>query len=120
VRDLGSRGPRSSPNGRFRILNVARLSRQKGQDLRLQALAIASPELPEVSLTLVGSGPNEELLRDTARELGLSDIVSFAGYASDPASHFRSADCFVLASRWEGLRRRACRGAAIRPAPAGH
>jgi glycosyltransferase involved in cell wall biosynthesis len=103
VRDLGSRGPRSSPNGRFRILNVARLSRQKGQDLLLQALAIASPDLPEVSLTLVGSGPDEELLRDTARKLGLSDIVSFAGYASDPASHFRSADCFVLASRWEGF-----------------
>ena len=103
VRDLGDRGSRAAATGRFRFLNVARLSRQKGQDLLLEALAIARPDLPPVSLTLVGSGPDEDKLRQLSRELGLDDIVTFAGYTSDPASYFRSADCFVLASRWEGF-----------------
>ena len=35
--------------------------------------------------------------------LGVEDLVVFAGYASDPAPHFAQADCFVLASRWEGF-----------------
>ena len=103
VRELAERETRSAPQGPFRFLNVARLSRQKGQDLLLEALALARTDLPPVSLTLVGSGPEEASLRRLSRKLGLNDIVSFAGYTSDPASHFRSADCFVLPSRWEGF-----------------
>ena len=103
VRELADRESRSARQGPFRLLNVARLSRQKGQDLLLEALAIARPDLPPVSLTLVGSGPEEDSLRRLSRELGLDDIVNFGGYTSDPARHFRSADCFVLPSRWEGF-----------------
>jgi glycosyltransferase involved in cell wall biosynthesis len=103
VRELPGHESRSTLDGQFRLLNVGRLSLQKGQDLLLEALAIARPDLPPVSLTLVGSGPQEDRLRQLSRQLGLDDIVTFAGYTSDPASHFRSADCFVLPSRWEGF-----------------
>ncbi len=103
VRDLPGRRQKHRPKGQFRFLNVARLSRQKGQDLLLEALAMARAELPAVSLTLVGSGPEEDSLRRLSRQLGLDDIVRFAGYSSDPARHFGSADCFVLPSRWEGF-----------------
>jgi glycosyltransferase involved in cell wall biosynthesis len=103
VRDLGAAAPRSAGNGVFRFLNVARLSYQKGQDILLEALALARPDLPPVSLTLVGSGPEEASLRRQCRSLGLDDLVIFAGYASDPTVQFRNADCFVLPSRWEGF-----------------
>jgi glycosyltransferase involved in cell wall biosynthesis len=104
VRDLlGEPATRSAHNGQFQFLNVARLSYQKGQDILLQALAMARPDLPPVTLTLVGSGPDEAALRRLCRDLGLDDIVTFAGYIPDPADHFRSADCFVLPSRWEGF-----------------
>jgi glycosyltransferase involved in cell wall biosynthesis len=94
---------RAAGQGRFRFLSVGRLSRQKGQDLLLEALAIARADLPPVELTLVGSGPEEGRLHRMTRQLGLEDIVHFAGYRSDPSPYFRSADCFVLASRWEGF-----------------
>lgn len=103
VRALPDTSARPAPAGPFRFLSVGRLSDQKGQDLLLEALALARPFLPPVELTLVGSGPEEARLRRLAEELGLTDLVTFAGYVSDPSAHFRSADCFVLASRWEGF-----------------
>jgi glycosyltransferase involved in cell wall biosynthesis len=103
VRDLGDSGARSPGDGRFRFVNIARLSRQKGQDILLRALAVARPDLPPVTLTLVGSGPDEAALRWLSSELGLDNVVIFAGYSSDPASYLRCADCFVLSSRWEGF-----------------
>lgn len=89
--------------GPFRFVNVARLSRQKGQDILLRALARARPELPPVSLTLVGAGPDEADLKRLSSDLGLDDIVVFTGYTSNPGSYFAAADCFVLPSRWEGF-----------------
>ena len=103
VRALEGATSRSSPEGRFRFLSVGRLSHQKGQDLLLEAVALARPHLPPVELTLVGSGPEEDRLRRLTQQLGLEDIVRFEGYVSDPAPWFRSADCFVLTSRWEGF-----------------
>ncbi|MGE3285964.1 MAG: glycosyltransferase [Pseudonocardia sp.] len=98
----GETGPRPR-TGEFRLLNVGRLDRQKGQDVLLRALAIARPSLPPTRLTIVGSGPDEPALRELSRHLGLSDIVDFPGYLPDPATHFGNADCFVLSSRWEGF-----------------
>jgi glycosyltransferase involved in cell wall biosynthesis len=95
--------PREDGEGLLRLLSVGRLSRQKGQDILMRALAIARPDLPRVHLTLVGNGPEEPVLRALCTDLGLDDIVTFAGYVADPADHFRSADCFVLPSRWEGF-----------------
>jgi glycosyltransferase involved in cell wall biosynthesis len=106
VRDLVDEGPdraEARPGELFRFVNVGRLSRQKGQDILLRALAIARPDLPPVRLTLVGSGPEEAHLRRLSRELGLDDVVTFTGYAPDPAAYLRDADCFVLSSRWEGF-----------------
>ena len=87
----------------FTFVSVARLSRQKGQDLLLRALAIARPDLPDVRVNLVGAGPDEDRLRQMSADLGLDDIVEFTGYTSDPTSYLRAADCFVLPSRWEGF-----------------
>ena len=103
VRDLGAPDPLPSDGARFRFVSVARLSRQKGQDLLLRALALARPSLPPVELVLVGSGPEADSLRRLSTELGLDDLVTFTGYSPDPVQHLRAADCFVLASRWEGF-----------------
>jgi glycosyltransferase involved in cell wall biosynthesis len=104
MRELGDAGGHSpAADGRFRFLNVGRLSRQKGQDILLRALALARPDLPPVCLTLLGTGSDEADLKRLSSSLGLDDVVEFAGYAADPADHFRRADCFVLASRWEGF-----------------
>ncbi len=102
VRSFGETGSPAPRGDVFRLITVARLSHQKGQDILLRALAIARPDLPPVHLTLVGSGPEEVPLRQLSSELGLDDIVTFAGYVSEPEEHLREADCFVVPSRWDG------------------
>ncbi len=54
-------------------------------------------------MTVVGNGPDEADLHTLCAELGLSDVVSFPGYTSDPARYLRESDCYVLSSRWEGF-----------------
>lgn len=90
-------------NNPFHFVNVARLSRQKGQDILLRGLALARADLPAVRLTLVGDGPQAEELKQLSKDLGLDDIVTFTGFVNDPSSYLESADCFVFASRWEGF-----------------
>lgn len=88
----------------FRFLNVARQSHQKGQDVLLEALANARPNLPAgTTLTLVGSGPDESELRRRTRELRLEHMVEFVPFTAHPEEYFATADCFVLPSRWEGF-----------------
>lgn len=82
------------------LVQVGRLSVQKGQDRSLRALA----RLPDrtARLRLVGAGPLEQELRDLADELGVGDRVEFTG-TDDPRPHLRAADVVLLPSRWEGM-----------------
>ncbi|WFG44917.1 glycosyltransferase [Pseudonocardia alni] len=105
VRPLpGAVDPPARPgDGVFRFVTVARLTRQKGQDRLLDALAVARPDLPQFRLTLVGTGDMEAELQEQCSRLGLDDVVAFTGRVSDPSPHLHEADCFVLPSRWEGF-----------------
>jgi glycosyltransferase involved in cell wall biosynthesis len=77
---------------------VGRLSRQKGQDALLDAWSQVRAEVPDASLTLVGSGPDEAGLR--ARHV---DGVSFAGERDDVPEWLSAADVAVFPSRWEAM-----------------
>lgn len=101
VRDLAAEPQR--PLSASHFVCVARLSYQKGQDVLLKAFAEALPRIPGATLTLAGSGPDEELLRKLAHNLGLDDSIEFVGFVSDPSPFLARASCFVMASRWEGF-----------------
>jgi glycosyltransferase involved in cell wall biosynthesis len=60
------------------LLFVGELRRIKGVDLLLNALAEIKPE-KAVTATIVGSGPEEEHLKDMASRLGLDGLVRFPG-----------------------------------------
>jgi glycosyltransferase involved in cell wall biosynthesis len=85
------------------LLAIGRLSREKGFDLLLEALALVRQSLPQTTLAIAGSGPEGEALKKQSRELGLQAAVCFLGHVADPAVHFASASVFVLSSRHEGL-----------------
>jgi PEP-CTERM/exosortase A-associated glycosyltransferase len=51
----------------------------EGLDLLLEAMPRILTERPEARALLVGGGPQEERLKDTARRLGVADKVIFAG-----------------------------------------
>ncbi|HEU4525720.1 MAG TPA: glycosyltransferase family 4 protein [Gemmatimonadales bacterium] len=59
------------------MLSVARLSRHKGVDTALKALARLSGRYPDLHYAVVGTGEELEALEDEARQLGVGDRVQF-------------------------------------------
>lgn len=83
------------------LLAVGRLVEQQK---RFADLLHALVELPEFTLTLVGSGPAEATLKSLAAKLGIADRVAFAGFVSDRAvlrELYRNCGVFVSTSAWE-------------------
>ncbi len=80
------------------VVCVGRLSRQKGQDLLLQAWPAVRAQLGTARLALVGDGPMAGELRAAA-----SGDVHFAGWVDEPHQWVAAADVVVFPSRWEGL-----------------
>lgn len=98
---LADREPDCSPSaGPFRWIAVGRLAPVKDYPTLLRAFAnlAGTPRLQ-----IVGSGPEEPMLRSLAAELKIDRRVEFAGFHDDIHSLLRAADAFVLSSRWEGL-----------------
>jgi len=84
------------------ILNIGRLTPQKGQDVLLDAFANIAGVHGDWRLAIVGTGECEDALRGQAARLGISDWVSFKGQVDDPFPFYRAAQIFVLPSRFEG------------------
>lgn len=83
------------------VAGVGNLTRRKGFDLLLDALAGAA--VPDVRAVVVGAGPEEGVLRDRAAGLGVADRVHFLGHRSDVPEVLSACDLFVLSSRNEGM-----------------
>ena len=98
------RGDGLLPQRRQEILALARLVPQKGLDVLILAFAL----LPESiragwQLTLVGDGPEREPLEELVDRKGLSSMVRFEGFRSDPLLFMQRASIFALPSRFEGM-----------------
>lgn len=84
-----------------RLLVVCRHTREKNVTRLLQIFAEqVAPREPAASLTLVGDGPDHDLFRAQARELGIADRCHFPGEISLPEipNWYRHADLFVYTS----------------------
>jgi glycosyltransferase involved in cell wall biosynthesis len=80
---------------------VGRLSREKGADVLLNALAdLAVPDI--VHVAVVGDGPERASLRAQAARLNLANRVTWHGRVSNAERYFAAFDAFVLSSRTEG------------------
>jgi glycosyltransferase involved in cell wall biosynthesis len=87
-------------DGIFHVGWVGRLSREKGIDLLLDALA----ELTDVRLvvSVIGDGPQRQALQRRARELRLDGQILWHGVIPEAARLLSAFDLFVLSSRTEG------------------
>jgi glycosyltransferase involved in cell wall biosynthesis len=86
-----------------RLLAVGRLSKEKGFDLLLEALAVVRQSFPSATLVIAGAGSEGPALKSQSTALGLCNAVCFAGHVADIANCFVDASVFVLSSRHEGL-----------------
>jgi glycosyltransferase involved in cell wall biosynthesis len=77
---------------------VGRLSRQKGQDLLVDAWPRVAERVTGARLVLVGEGPDYHQLAARA-----PSSVQLVGPRNDAREWIIAADVVVVASRWEGL-----------------
>lgn len=95
--------PTHGPASEMRLACVGRLDPpSKGQDILLEALASSAWENRPWHLTLYGEGSKGESLERLTARLGLSDRVTFAGYAA-VEKIWSSNEVLVMPSRHEGL-----------------
>ena len=87
----------------FTLVSVGRLVRAKRFDTLLRAVAVARMTVPDLSLWMVGAGPEGPALRQLCTELGLASAVRFCGERRDVGNWLRAADVFALSSMSEGL-----------------
>ena len=85
------------------IGNVGRLHFQKNQSFALDVFKHFHAAHPNSILVFVGQGEDEQMLREKADTLGLSDSVVFAGVQHDIQAWLSSFDLFLFPSRFEGL-----------------
>jgi len=85
------------------ICCIARLARQKGQDVLIRAIALLAGQKRNVRLLLAGDGEDSESLRLQAQELGVADKVYLLGRRSDTSALLAASDIYAAPSRWEGL-----------------
>lgn len=91
------------PTGEVVLVNVGRLSPEKGQEMLLRALHVLTPKWPNVRLKFAGIGPLEAHLRSVASELGLTHRVEFVGFVKDMPKLYAGVDLVVQSSYTEGL-----------------
>lgn len=89
------------PLDRFVAGWVGRMSKEKGADVMLAALADASAPA-SVHVAFVGDGPVLESLKMDAVRLGVDSRVSWLGRIANASRLFAAFDALVLSSRTEG------------------
>ncbi len=87
------------PADRFVASFVGRLHPVKDVDTLLAAAA----RVPELTLVVVGDGPERRRLEAKAQELGIESRVIFRGLSSEVPHVLRASDAFMLSSHGEGM-----------------
>lgn len=96
IRDMGREFAQLKAQSlQLRIGTIARLSWEKGVDLLLEAVR----DLPNISLTVVGTGRDERKIHNTIKRFNLEQRVTIQRATSNVAAFYRSLDLFILPSR---------------------
>ncbi|MBI5563098.1 MAG: glycosyltransferase [Deltaproteobacteria bacterium] len=95
--------PGRKAKGVFTILNVSRLSPEKGVDVLLDAVLALAEKTREFRVLVVGDGPERAALEEKAVALGIADLVMFLGYVDDVEARFLISHLYLTASRGEGM-----------------
>jgi glycosyltransferase involved in cell wall biosynthesis len=88
-------------SAKIRLVAAGRLVWQKGFDILIKALAVLAD--PRLHLTIIGTGPLRTELIRLSKDLKVDSQIDFAGFVANPYPLYRSADAFILSSRFEGM-----------------
>jgi glycosyltransferase involved in cell wall biosynthesis len=98
--------PAPAPGEPARLLVLGRLSKRKGQDVAIAAVALLKERQVAVTLELVGDHyPGYEAFVEELNVLierhGLGDSVHLAGFSPDPSAAIGESSIFIVPSRVE-------------------
>ncbi len=85
----------------FHVVAAGRLSKEKGFDLLIEAVALSG--LKHLKVTVLGDGPLRATLEQLASTKGVADQIRFIGFQKNPYPFMARAHAFVLCSRHEGF-----------------
>ena len=83
------------------VLMVAGFRDAKDQDTVVKALALLNSN--DFEVWFAGVGVRQDIVRQLADSLGVSERVRFLGLRTDIPNVLRAADVIVMSSHWEGL-----------------
>lgn len=87
----------------LRIISLGRLVEGKKFDDLIHAFSKVCVTNPNVSLTILGEGPERPALEKLISHLGLAGRVFLPGHDFSPLEQVKRADIFVLSSEGEGF-----------------
>jgi glycosyltransferase involved in cell wall biosynthesis len=85
------------------VFSVGRVVYEKGLQVLVRAMPIILDQQPAVKVVVAGKGPELELLRSLAWDLGVGEKVLLTGFVSDEDRDrlFKISDCAVFPSLYE-------------------
>ena len=86
-------------------VTVANFRAEKAYSFQLDILKRLYGTIERLNFVWVGKGPEEQLLRRKADDLGIGDRIHFAGAVEDVRPFLRVSDVFILSSKEEGMPR---------------
>lgn len=89
-------------NNKYNLISVGRLVYQKGYDILIKIFKNICDKKSNFHLYIIGSGPEEIMLKKLVKRLNLTNDVSFLGAQNNPYKYMKQADGFILTSRYEG------------------
>ena len=93
----------SVDKGKLHIVLVGRIRElHKGQRRLIKIISRLHEEGKDVSLALIGTGPDEQMMKDTIREYHAQSYIKAVGGVLNPYPYIKEADLLVCGSYYEG------------------
>ena len=83
------------------IIAIGRLTKQKNFSLLLHCFALIKKKHPDYHLLILGSGEEQNKLKQIIHNLKISNDVDLLGFEENPYKYLNKAECFILSSLWE-------------------
>lgn len=88
----------------YKLLVLGRLSPEKGISFLIEAISqLRTQGINNIRVTLMGTGPLEQQIQAQIAELDLTQLISLAGFVSEPVKQFNQYDALVMPSLTEGI-----------------
>jgi glycosyltransferase involved in cell wall biosynthesis len=85
----------------IRFITVGRLSKEKGYLRLLQCLSLIKKY--EFTYTIIGTGPEEQNIKESAKNLNLAHLITFIPYTANVLEELNKHDWFLQGSYVEGF-----------------